>query len=279
MTIRDDILTIAARRQGLPYALPPDPMGQGSIDCSLYVKLTYMDAGIAFAGGVRTAEQIRLACNSIEWSAVLPGDLLFFENTYEGADGRATHVGISLGAGTQRMWDAHEPGGVQLTDIGTDWWQEKLFEARRAPALAAPAQGEAHYTLAQVYPVIQALSGLYGANPQLVAAVAYQESSFVNWRVHRDGTGHGLFGLDDNGLLPAAERWAGGAWGRGAEAKIIPVSTQIEYAAQWFAKAVHDYGTEGSAAAVWHRGGLYADAQGQAYTQLIAAHVRTLFGG
>ena len=275
MTVRDDIIARAASYAGTPYALPPT---EGTLDCSLYVLRSYADAGLTFAAGVRTAEQIRLACNKVAvWTDVLPGDLLFMENTYQGADGRATHVGISLGAGTGKMWDAHDPGGVQLTDISTDWWQEHLFEARRHPMLGAGAL-EAAYTLDQLWPVIQGLAALYGSPARTVAAVCYQESTFVNWRVHRDGTGHGLFGLDDNGLLPEAESWAGGNWGRGAGAKIIPISTQIEFACRWFASAVQRYGNEGNAAAVWHRGGLYADELGQRYTALIAAHVRTLFG-
>ena len=96
--------------------------------------------------GVRTAEQIRQATVPVAFSDVLPGDLLFFEHTYDaagpaGPDGRiASHIGISLGAGTRRMLDVNDGrGDVGETNIGTPYWQERIFEARRVPGLAAPA--------------------------------------------------------------------------------------------------------------------------------------------
>ncbi|QRK12371.1 hypothetical protein JQX13_21510 [Archangium violaceum] len=36
----------------------------------------------------------------------------------------------------------------------------------------------------------------YGADPKVVAGIIARESSFKNHGVHRDGTGHGLIGLD-----------------------------------------------------------------------------------
>lgn len=66
-------------------------------------------------------------------------------------------------------------------------------------------------------------------NPYVLAAIAYQESSFRNYRVHLDGTGHGLIGLDDNGMLPDFESWSGLSIGRGPEAEMIPVGQQLNY--------------------------------------------------
>lgn len=141
---REDILRVAALRRGIPYRIDPPPDGVNNLDCSLYVLVTFKDAGHPFQG-VRTAEQIRQACVPIGWNQVQAGDLLFFEHTYEpserpGPDGHvASHIGISLGAGTKRMWDSHSPGGVQLTNINTDYWQEHLFEPRRAKQLIGPS--------------------------------------------------------------------------------------------------------------------------------------------
>jgi predicted chitinase len=98
---------------------------------------------------VRTAEQIRQACVPIGWPEVRPGDLLFFAGTYNaagpaGPDGRiASHIGISLGAGSGKMWDAHG-AGVQLTDVRTDYWQTAMFEARRHPALAVAEAAQSY---------------------------------------------------------------------------------------------------------------------------------------
>lgn len=145
---RAQVLASAQARRGLRYALPPDPTGVTSIDCSLYVLLTFADVGMGFRAGVRTAEQIRRECRQLAydergWSDVRKGDLLFFEGTYKWppdgpwTDGHvASHIGISLGSGTLRMWDAHDPGGVQLTTLSGKW-QEWIFEARRPPQLEA----------------------------------------------------------------------------------------------------------------------------------------------
>lgn len=144
--IRDAILAAAPFFKGLPYGLPPGP---GETDCSLFVETAFAKAGAPFAAGIRTAEQLRQASTPIDWTDVLPGDLLFFEDTYDAgppsADGHiASHVGISLGAGTKRMWDAHDreadpQNAVGITDISTDYWQDHLFEARRPPQLTAIA--------------------------------------------------------------------------------------------------------------------------------------------
>jgi lysozyme len=150
MTLRDDILAQARARSGLRYSLDPLPDGITTTDCSLLVRDSVRAAG---AGNLpRTAERQRQAAILIGWDDVLPGDLLFFEHTYEpndspGPDGRtASHVGFSLGKGTGRMIDAHDREGarpaVGETDITTDWWRPKLIGAYRLPALAgvpAPA--------------------------------------------------------------------------------------------------------------------------------------------
>jgi lysozyme len=117
------------------------PPGPGETDCSLYVRDVYEAAGLPFSPGVRVAEQERQDTVPIDFADVLPGDLLFFEGTYDAgppsADGHiASHVGISLGAGTRRMLNALEPVSAE-TNIGTPYWQAHLLEARRHPALIA----------------------------------------------------------------------------------------------------------------------------------------------
>jgi cell wall-associated NlpC family hydrolase len=143
--LRDRIIAIAAEREGVPYEMPPNP--PATLDCSMYVLVTFNEAGLRFPDDVRTAEQIRQACVPVDLGSVEPGDLLFFEHTYEpgtdpGPDLKlATHVGISLGSGTHRMWNAVESqvtgiDAVQITNVNTPWWTPKLFEARRHPKLA-----------------------------------------------------------------------------------------------------------------------------------------------
>src|SRR4051812_38285958 len=103
-TVSGKILNTAQSLMEIPYRLDPPPDGTTTIDCSLYVLRVFREAGYAFSGtGVRTAEQIRAACIPLKWPEVEPGDLLFFEHTYEpnepaGRDGHtASHIGVSLG--------------------------------------------------------------------------------------------------------------------------------------------------------------------------------------
>jgi hypothetical protein len=295
---RARVLATAERRIGIPYRLDPPPDGVTTLDCSLYVVLTYRDAGLPFSPGVRTAEQIRQDCDPIAWNDVQAGDLLFFEHTYEpsgppGPDGRiASHIGISLGAGSGRMWDCREstdpnrPDGVGQTNIWTDYWQQRLFEARRprgltttAVANTLPDDADHAFTFAELWPHIQAAAERYGADARVLAAMVAQESSFVNWRVHRDGHGHGLLGLDDRGLLPEFEAWSGLDVGRGTDAISIPPELQLDFAARWLATATERYGSALNAARVWHRGpGAWMDEQGDYYDGRIRARIAELFG-
>lgn len=347
------ILEVAATRKGTPYALPPD--GVTTLDCSLYVLRTLADAGVQLPAGIRTAEQIRQACVPVPFDQVRPGDLLFFERTYDcterpGPDGRcATHVGISLGRGTRRMWDANDArGDVGITDISTPYWQSRLFEARRPPApdrrvfrlnaagvrlRAAPTttatilvedlgagtvvtatseydwrhvrtadgregwvasrylepvddhdtvelsdEPDHPFSFAELWPRVETAAAEYEADPRVMAGIIQQESGWTNWRVHHDGTGHGLIGLDDNGLLPDFERWSGLAVGRGRQAAVIPPGLQIRYLARTLAAYTATLGNPYTAARAWHRGeGLWHDVLGARYEQLIRAHVARLF--
>lgn len=120
---------------------------------------------------------------------------------------------------------------------------------------------------------------LTGADYPVCAAIIQQESGWRNWRVHHDGTGHGLIGLDDNGLLPDFEAWAGVGVGRGAQAWVIPPGIQLWYLARTIATFTAQYGSAYNAARVWHRGpGLWRDALGDHYEALIRGHVAALFG-
>jgi hypothetical protein len=143
-----------------------------------------------------------------------------------------------------------------------------------------PNIGDYRFTLADLQPHFEQRGTQYGIDFKIVAAVAYQESGFKNWLVHLDGTGHGLFGLDDNGLLPDFERWSNTYVGRGISAGSIPPERQIEYATMKLAEYARIYGDPYTGAQVWHRGPtLWPDQAGQNYNRLIRQHMRDLFGG
>lgn len=131
---RQQVLAEAAKYEGVPYLWGGNTPADGGMDCSGYVLHVLNQLGIGF-GHDTTAEGIRQLCVPIGWDEVQPADLLFMERTYN-APG-ATHLGFSLGKGTGQMWDANDSRGtVGITNISTDYWQDKLFDARRLPVFA-----------------------------------------------------------------------------------------------------------------------------------------------
>ena len=135
------------------------------------------------------------------------------------------------------------------------------------------------FTLAELLPIFKKYGEQYGFDYRITAGVAFQESGFRNYRVHRDGTGHGLFGLDDGGLRPDFERWSGFVIGRGATANIAPIGPQIAYASYQLKRYQDAYGDPYVGCQAWHRGPTYwNDAAGKNYNALIRQHVARLFG-
>ncbi len=129
-----------------------------------------------------------------------------------------------------------------------------------------------------LYPSLQKIARKYKVDVKLLSAVVYQESTFTNWRVHPDGTGHGLVGLDDNGLLLDFERWACMKVGRGQLARTIPVAPQLEFLGMRMKQMVRKYGNSMAAARAWHRGaGGMWDALGDKYANLITNRINQLF--
>ncbi len=276
---RATVIYEAARRAGQPYVF-------GGRDCSGYVLEVFTAAG-APALAARTAEEIRQATEPVAWEDVQIGDLLFFEGTYTtadapGPDGHvASHVGISMGRGSKRMWNAVEPV-VKLTDLSTEYWYPKLFEARRHAGipLGLDAHANHEFSLGELLPHFRIAGARWGADPRVIAAVCAQESSFVNWHTHRDGTGHGLFGLDESGGLREYEAWTGVPCGRGLATIVLPPELQIEFFAWWLVQKSAEYGFTSTALRVWHRGpGLYGDERGAAYVSLIDGWIAKLFAG
>lgn len=159
------------------------------------------------------------------------------------------------------------------------------FPAPQPPAPPAPAipfelssELDKVWSLQELMPLFSYYGGKYGFDPKVIAAIAYQEGGFKNWKVHLDGTGFGLFGLDDNGLLPDFERWSGLQVGRGDQHRPVTPNQQIEYAAYQLRKYQDALGNSILAAQAWHRGmGAYQDELGVNYGNLIKAHIARLF--
>ncbi len=113
----------------------------------------------------------------------------------------------------------------------------------RTTASQLPQGRDAQLSLQMLWPYIQKYAEKYGVDPRVLAGIIAQESGFKNYGVHRDGTGHGLIGLDDNGLLPSFERWSGQHFGRGASARTIPPELQVEFLAKTMAEYKQRHGS------------------------------------
>ncbi len=235
---RDEIIKQARALQGIPYRLEPPPDGVNNLDCSLFVLEAFKAAGVPLAS-IRTAEQIRQATVPIGWDEVLPGDLLFYTHTYDateapGPDGElATHVGISLGAGSHQMIDANEAHGVGVTLL-SGWWQDHLLEARRAPALLTTSPGEpvtvptmprgvdvASYQGAPDWAAVAA-SGIAFAFTKATEGTNYLNPTFArNWseiKAHNMARGAYHFARPDaNNPEVEAEYFVGAVMARGIE--------------------------------------------------------------
>jgi hypothetical protein len=185
----------------------------------------------------------------------------------------------------QRSADDHVWLEVRTENGDVGWVaREYLRMVSGAGSSAGPDFGlsdeaDCQFTFEELWPCIQAAAAEYGTDAEVIAGILMQESTLKNYLVHRDGTGHGLIGLDDNGLLPDFERWSGLECGRGQTATCIPPHQQIEYCAKVIADYGRRYGGAFEACRAWHRGErLRDDAAGVAYEQLIRGHIRSLFG-
>lgn len=160
-----------------------------------------------------------------------------------------------------------------ITNVGLNPALRVPQQPQRRRALVEPIRDEERARFAALWPSMQRYGQQYGVNPRTIAALIRQESRFRNLRVHDDGTGHGLAGLDDNGLRKDFERWSGLYIGPGRTANVVSAEKQVEYVARRLGESKRRYGSEGAAVREWHRGaGNMNDARGQAYERLLRAH-------
>lgn len=154
-------------------------------------------------------------------------------------------------------------------DVAGDWIRDTTYSMEPDHA----------FTLAELWSDIQRFSGRYQADPKILAGMIQQESTFRNLRVHLDKTGHGLLGLDDNGLRKDFEAWSGLYIGPGTTANIVPVEPQLEFAARQLRRYQDAYPNEGPyiGAQAWHAGGGGRNnANGKNYALLIQQRIRDL---
>ena len=99
----------------------------GGFDWSGFVSWVINHCGNGWDYGRLTAEGIRQVCAYVSPEEAKPGDIIFFERTYDTAG--ASHVGIYVGDGM--MIHCGKP--VQYTTIHTDYWHNHFMQFGRLP--------------------------------------------------------------------------------------------------------------------------------------------------
>ena len=115
----------AEKHLGTPYVW--GGYAPGGFDCSGFVSWVINHCGNGWDYGRLTAEGIRQVCAYVSPEEAKPGDIIFFERTYDTAG--ASHVGIYVGDGM--MIHCGKP--VQYTTIHTDYWNSHFLQFGRLP--------------------------------------------------------------------------------------------------------------------------------------------------
>lgn len=121
------LIAKAEQYLGTPYVWGGySPSG---FDCSGFVSYVVNNCGTGFNFGRLTAENWRRQCSIISASQARPGDLIFFQGTYNTSG--ASHVGIYLGDG--KMIHCGNP--VKISSINTAYWQQHFYCYGRIPGM------------------------------------------------------------------------------------------------------------------------------------------------
>ena len=98
-----------------------------SFDCSGFVSWVVNHCGNGWSYGRLTADGLRGVCTYVPPSQAKPGDLIFFQGTYNTSG--ASHVGIYVGNGM--MIHCGDP--IQYANINTSYWQQHFMCFGRLP--------------------------------------------------------------------------------------------------------------------------------------------------
>ena len=99
-----------------------------SFDCSGFVSYVCNNCGVGWSFGRLGAEGLRGICTAVSKSNAKPGDLIFFQGTYDTTG--ASHVGIYVGNGM--MIHCGDP--IHYTSIETSYWQQHYLSMGRLPS-------------------------------------------------------------------------------------------------------------------------------------------------
>jgi len=92
-----------------------------SFDCSGFVSYVLNNCGNGWSVGRRTANGLMDVCDIIPRSSAEPGDLIFFQGTYDTSG--ASHVGIYVGGGMM----IHCGNPISYASIESSYWQQHFY--------------------------------------------------------------------------------------------------------------------------------------------------------
>lgn len=121
------IIKEAEKYLGFPYVWGGSSPST-SFDCSGFVSYVYNNCGLGWNFGRLGAEGLRQTCAYVSPANARPGDLIFFQGTYDTTG--ASHVGIYVGNNT--MLHCGDP--IQYSDITSSYWQRHFYQFGRLPS-------------------------------------------------------------------------------------------------------------------------------------------------
>ncbi|MBR6748236.1 MAG: C40 family peptidase [Clostridia bacterium] len=119
------IIQEAEKFLGYPYVFGGSNPNT-SFDCSGFVCWVLNHTGWDL--GRLSAEGLRNVCTYVSPAAAQPGDLIFFEKTYDTRG--ASHVGVYVGDN----WMIHAGDPIQYTRIDTNYWQNHFLSYGKLPS-------------------------------------------------------------------------------------------------------------------------------------------------
>lgn len=99
-----------------------------SFDCSGFVSWVINNCGVGWDIGRLGADGLRHICTRVSSANVRPGDLVFFQGTYDTVG--ASHVGIYVG--NNKFIHCGDP--IQYADLGSSYWQSHFLSYGRLPS-------------------------------------------------------------------------------------------------------------------------------------------------